>query len=743
MNRTWMAAVVLLGIALFFGPGCGATLGSGRIVVHGLAPDQTLLCENESVLISGSGFLSEHGNVLTIIYTATSGTPFDGSATEEVMGIALSDTLIDVPLPSVTGPTELTVTVILPGDNSGVSEPEVFNVGGTVFGPFANVDFRPDVIGNVTYAEAAPGVLANDSDSICASGEGEQTPEKPSAGASTFNHNLAVIPPPLFSGNPFDATPGVLSATQQGGTVLIQADGSYVYEPPLGFEGPDSFTYWIEEPGRPDPSDTIVLLQVSHMVWFIDGAASPGGTGRMSDPFDSLDAFNTVQNVPPSPPSGIPPAPISTINPDDQPQEGDCIFVYDRAGTVEYDGGIRLRDGQELIGNGVDLVLNGMTVVPASTLPTPNPVLTNSAPAFGETPGGYPVVTLGNGNVIRGIDIDEPSGSTVPIGNGIFGFAVSGNFTDPDPNPRDKTATLIDAVGISNTGPFSSGIRLVGGSGLFQVGDATQPAAPARVRIRNSGLHGIEIAAFSIVNTSAVTGGLSLEVYGADIANCAASGIFANDVNLDVDQCVIDSTMDGVTYANFAFGQTCTLRVVDSLLGVNVPIGFRGITCEPFGPIDATISNNEIHGANEAIYAGIFSTGSALELVMDGNTCESTVTGTAPTIYAFGISTTVTSMSDNTVIGNGAGGGIQCSSVTFDADTGAAGIQQVAGGVTRLGQSTAARVEDTALRFFGCAGDLAFTSVDVFQVAGLPAGFVNSGGTLVLNLGTFTIDFVP
>jgi hypothetical protein len=45
-----------------------------------------------------------------------------------------------------------------------------------------------------------------------------------------------VIPAPT-------AVPLAASATTQGGTVTLNADGSFIYNPPAGFEGTDTFTY--------------------------------------------------------------------------------------------------------------------------------------------------------------------------------------------------------------------------------------------------------------------------------------------------------------------------------------------------------------------------------------------------------------------------------------------------------------------------------------------------------------------
>ena len=90
---------------------------------------------------------------------------------------------------------------------------------------------------------------------------------------------------------------------------------------------------------------------------------------------------------------------------------GYTIFVY--AGSDLYDGGFAMKDGQKLIGNGIDLVYGGQVIVTAGT----PPVITNA------TGNG---VDLANDIYIGGLDIIDPSGS------GISGTGVGGTNTVRD-----------------------------------------------------------------------------------------------------------------------------------------------------------------------------------------------------------------------------------------------------------------------------------------------------------------------
>ena len=49
--------------------------------------------------------------------------------------------------------------------------------------------------------------------------------------------------------------------SQQGGSVKYNGDGTFIYMPPLNFEGDDQFTYWITD-GQGDTDSANVLVSV-------------------------------------------------------------------------------------------------------------------------------------------------------------------------------------------------------------------------------------------------------------------------------------------------------------------------------------------------------------------------------------------------------------------------------------------------------------------------------------------------
>ncbi len=171
--------------------------------------------------------------------------------------------------------------------------------------------------------------------------------------------------------------------TASGGSVTMNADGSFVYLPGPGFEGTgqnaDSFTYTVKDDKGGTGTGT-AKMDVTQMVWYVNNVASSNGDGRSDRPFNGL-------------------APLTTggsSNTLDEP--GDHIFVY--TGNASYGGGIVLEDNQKLIGQGVDLVVSGKTLVNAGSRPT----ITN---ASGDG------VTLAQSNTVRGLNVSGTSGSGI------------------------------------------------------------------------------------------------------------------------------------------------------------------------------------------------------------------------------------------------------------------------------------------------------------------------------------------
>lgn len=739
MTSNGRSLVTLVGLLLLLATGCGTQNAPGRgyVIVEGLASGQELLCgvEGQTVTVAGSGFQSEHGIDVVVRYTATSGTPFNGgtSASEDVLGRALSDTEIEVPLPSVNlGTTNLTITVILPGGNYGVSPPQDLVLGGQLLGPFANFD-QYDATGNVPLVvAAATGVLLNDTPIFCGEpGDDVVEPEKPAPDGPVLRQGeIAVV--------------GFDTVSARGGTVAMNPDGSFAYEPPLGVGGTalqpefDSFLYTIEQDGQQDIG--FVEIAIREVVWFIDDAAAPGGSGRFSDPFDGLPAFNAVQG------GGA----------DDQPEPGDWIFVY--RGSAPYDDGIVLLDSQKLIGQGVDLVVNGQVIVTA----TEPPALTNTG-----LTQGLDCIVLANANRIDGADVFQP------FGNGIRGTNVSG------PTTVDHCAIL---------GAAQNGILLEGDcTGTFDFGPTVGvvDAGYTGVRINGFGeqeqLPSPEVQAQVFDGVFTYEGTISQTDAGAAIVvgfTTPGSAVVFQNGAIDFDNgegfvfaaidlfeiqgtftCTSPQTIQGTPFigilvefspGTFTFMDT-TIDVLDN--------GFSGSGIEGLEVGAATIGftnlDIDIAGDNESSAGGVgirignlgettskpaprgTSAVGPTSLSVDGNaTIDMIDAEEACVIFGDGLSPVVLDMTFQTI------------SVDGSPQTGGFTFGQCQGSFEVTGTTTVTNYGSAGLLFLGGDCDLTFATLNLSNatgIAGRGVEFVSNAGMFTVNGGTWdnlTLDAV-
>src|SRR5262245_45722410 len=310
---------------------------------------------------------------------------------------------------------------------------------------------RPDsysAAGNIRITVAAPGVLANDSD-------------------------------PDGVGPALNVTAGSFLSSQ-GGNVNLNADGSFTYNPPAGFEGNDTFTYTLNDGEGPSDTGTVTIA-ISGMIWFIDNNASCPCDGRLTNPFNTLASFDAVND--------------SLGN---HPAANDSIFIYESA--IDYVGPLTLEDGQKFIGQDATASLSSISGVtpPAGSDPLP---ATNSGNGtiVNITSGGVGI-TVAHNNTLRGFtggnagsDIDGANFVTLNISD----VTLNGNGRALSLNTGALTATF---GSISSTNSANSGINLIGITGTLTTGSTT---------ITNPTAVGISLdtssATFNFANTS-VTG---------------------------------------------------------------------------------------------------------------------------------------------------------------------------------------------------------------------------------------------
>ncbi|MET0647678.1 MAG: Ig-like domain-containing protein, partial [Pyrinomonadaceae bacterium] len=318
-----------------------------------------------------------------------------------------------------------------------------------------------NVLGNVRIQpNAAAGLLANDCD--------------PDNGGTCSSAGLTATGP---------------ATSVQGGNVSVNADGSFSYNPPAGYEGADSFTYTVSDGTHTDTATA--SFTVNEVVWFVDNAAAPGGDGRLTSPYNSLASVSSGGDL-------------------DEPS--DFIFIHEGVGT--YDGGIVLEDGQRLIGQGTGLDAALTTFgVSAPAHSDARPAAT-SRPVLGNSAGN--VITLANGNSVLHLNAAASAASS----SAIFGSASAGT-------------TSVSNVGASATGG-ASGVSLLNHAGTFSMANSFVAGNSTGVAVAVSG--GATGITFSSTSVSQSGGGRVVDVQsrtGGTVLFDAASSVTGTNGTTD------------------------------------------------------------------------------------------------------------------------------------------------------------------------------------------------------------------
>jgi uncharacterized repeat protein (TIGR01451 family) len=267
----------------------------------------------------------------------------------------------------------------------------------------------------------------------------------------------------------------------QGGSVVVDAsNGKFMYTPPVGYEGADSFTYTISNASGTSNSAT-VSFTVAGMIWFINSAAG-AGNGRLATPFNTVAAFQAVNTNLGGATAG----------------NGDNIFIYENAAS--YTGPLNLLANQKLIGQDATATLAAISgvSVPADSFPLPN--MNTGAPAttVNSASAGVNAVRLcaltcgGQTNTIRGLFITTSNATAKGIEGISFGtlslsevsVSGTGQALNLDTGALAATFGIISSTGGTNNinlnsitgsmtnGPGPSPIGVGGGFLSGATGDA-------------------------------------------------------------------------------------------------------------------------------------------------------------------------------------------------------------------------------------------------------------------------------
>ena len=309
-----------------------------------------------------------------------------------------------------------------------------------------------NTIGNVNISVPAPGLLGND---LNPGGMGTLVFTQINGGA-------------FSSGTPVATTHG---------SVTVNSDGSFTYNPTAGFAGPsDSFTYTIDN-GTGKTDMATVTINIAGLIWFVDNSAGPAGDGRLSSPFRTF---------------------VGGANPLTGTVANDAIFLY--TGSGNYTGGKTLTSGEFLIGQGASqsiLAITGFTAPSGANL-LPN------------TGGTNPTIT---GSNVTAITLNSSNTS-----NGLHGFTIGDT----------GTTSGVDLAG-SNFGNLTvKGVSLMGNGEAMNLFNGTIVSGSTFPTVESTGgtgagLPGMQLSqvggSFTITTTNIVNPAGT----GIDVQNCTAA----------------------------------------------------------------------------------------------------------------------------------------------------------------------------------------------------------------------------
>jgi VCBS repeat-containing protein len=409
------------------------------------------------------------------------------------------------------------------------------------------------------------------------------------------NRSTSVITPTLLANDTdVDTAAGNLTAvkntdTVHGGTVTVNTGGTFsvAYAAGSNYLGSDSFTYHINDNGTPNLSSNAatVTLDVQPLVWYIDDSVGAVSDGTH---FTSVASFVAANN-----------AASATTRPD---------IIYIRAGddgNYSSNVAITLKDGQVLLGQGVDLAYT-KTLGGTGTLEfagqTPTIHLTAA------TDG----VTLAQNNTLRGFNIDtgtqtgaigieDGGGSVGTLTTSQIGITGQGKAIDIDQGGT-LSASFTNITSGSNasstSGSASEGIQLGGVAGSLLGGTF---AVTGTTSVTNATGNAIQV-----LNTAA---GASFNFGNTTVSDTVSGGHTGNGVNLLTG---IGAT-NSFTFSNLADTTDGGFGLAAN--GGTINIGGTGSTINATGGAAIDLTNTSLgSGATFATVSSTNSTGAGIQI---------------------------------------------------------------------------------------------------------------------------------
>src|SRR6266480_4234636 len=264
-------------------------------------------------------------------------------------------------------------------------------------------------------------------------------------------NDLAVNPP--GGTDTFTVTAIAGGATSLGGTVtLASPSGAFTYTPPLGrpnlADGAsvnDTFTYTITNNVDPSLTSTgTVTITLTGRVWYLQAGAA--GDGRSNTPSSSPAAMSTLAD-----------------------KNTDVFYIFSNGASLN--GPFSVDAGQQLLGQGVNLVVNAITLFTSGAAPTTTNTA-GSCVALAGAPGN---------NTLSGFNIGNCTGGTAITGANVGTLNVSTLSINTNGGGLDLTGVGSPTVsvvlgGLTATGG-TVGANLVGMNGTITLAGGTLSGA--------------------------------------------------------------------------------------------------------------------------------------------------------------------------------------------------------------------------------------------------------------------------
>ncbi|HEY5883589.1 MAG TPA: LamG-like jellyroll fold domain-containing protein, partial [Pyrinomonadaceae bacterium] len=603
--------------------------------------------------------------------------------------------------PGATEKIEYTVTISNNGttDATGVTLSDTIDVHTTLVGGSVNTQpiADPDTYsasGNIPISLAAPGVLANDRDPDTGNNSGLTVTKVQGLGASV---GLAT-----------DTTATGRNGVK--GSVTLNSNGSFTYEPPPGLTGTpavDSFTYETSDGSKTDTAT--VTINITNIVWFISNNAGGLNRGTFTHPFTSIASFNTANAA-----TGAVP----------DPKNGDFIALRTGSGTYTETDGVNLRLQQRLIGNAVQF--NTVFTAAADSGSTYNAFAGATAAAPNIITTGGNGVDLSTDNTVRGLNIGNTPGF----------FKINGGaLGSPIINTVNLTGTG-GALNISTSAAFGSNVSF----GTFE--STSSPAANLNlvgvtgtlgVTSAGAGLSGSAVAS-AAVN---VNGGTVSFTYSGNVSKTNAGSLVSisgghNTGIITFQTGTLSATSgDGLQFNNadgtYNFNGTSTLNGGDA--GIDILNGSGGsftfsAASTITSPTGTAFNVGTAPGSPNVTYNGSVTQNTTAQRAVN-------VDGTSGGAIAIA---TVTAGSTAGGVGNtGVNISNATGSVTFtNLNLGTSGTRMNAQAVTIAGGSGAKNLGAVSIFTTGAAEGIHSTTTT--GAISITTGTVNSAGAAAINI---------